>query len=374
MTDVFHQEANAPIEMALPDVALPKPVKSDWSPQDPAAQARTQQGKERQERRGAIEAARAKVESGWTRPGHQTKSERLAAAASKGDRDTGSPKERASTRSSIQRAMAKVNEQPSPEELNRPETRKDREAFKARYPGVKASELFARSEQWEKDFRADPVATRERIFQTYAEVSPQNFKETVETEKEHGVRGSVRQAQADQADLADLKPYMDKYGKNFPHILSQLQKFDADMIADPAGVSARLAANYGAPVTESQIDAYQQKRGAEQHRAQDSANVDKAIGLIIEHKVLEGMESAAMQNAIADVLLSKDFQRTGDRFGDLKRAHAHVMAGRTAAKQDDRGNRSISGAPSTSNGAGRDQTRRNQTAVGSAVSRAMSKG
>lgn len=368
--DIFHQEANAPIEMALPDVAPPKPVTSDWSAKTPW-EGSDGEAKARHDRRGSIAAARAKVEAGWTRPGHLTKAERLAQAETKGDRHTGSLNERNSTRSSVQRAMEKVSSVPSDKELNQPDSRRDREAFKARYPGVKASELFARSEKWEADFKKDPVGTRERILETYSGVSPQNFKDAVEPEKGHGVRGSVRQAQADQADLADLKPYMDKYGKNFPHILAQLQKFDADMIADPVGVSARLAANYGAPVTAAQQKVYEANRAAEQHRAQDSANVHKALDLIVQHNVLPGFEDEATLSAVADVLESKTFQRTGNRLEDLKRAHAHVMQGRAAAKQNDRGSKSISGAPSTSNGTGRDQSgRRNQTAIGAAVSRA----
>src|SRR5258708_11193404 len=142
MTNIFHQEANAPVEMALPDVALPSPVKSDWSPTDPAAAKRDGEARTRQERRGAIEAARAKVESDWKRPGHQTKQQRLAQAASKGDRDTGSPKERESTPSSVHRAMEKVSGVPSDKELNHPYTRKDPEPSNPPNPAVKPLELF----------------------------------------------------------------------------------------------------------------------------------------------------------------------------------------------------------------------------------------
>lgn len=370
--DIFHQEANAPIEQAPLDVAPPSPVKSDWSAMNPGV---AQDAKLRQDRRSSIAAAVSKVESGWKRPQHQTKAERLSQPASKGDRDTdtGGLKARRAVTSAVQRAIEKVAGIASDKELNQPETRKDREAFKTRYPNAKLSELFERSEKWDADFKKDPVGTRERILQTYAGVSPQNFKEVVEHEKAPGVRGSIQQAQRDQADLENLKPHMAKWGKNFPHILSQLQKFDADMIADPAGTSARLAAGYGAPVTESQIESYKQKRAAEEHRAQDSANVHKALEFAIQRNVLPGMENEAVQNAIADVLESKSFARTGNRLEDLQRAHAQVMQRRAAPAQNDRGSRSISGGSPT---ASHDSTRssvRPASGARAAVQRAFGK-
>jgi hypothetical protein len=178
-----------------------------------------------------------------------------------------------------------------------------------------------------------------------------------------------------RADLAALKQYEDKYGKAFPHIVAQLNAFDKDLIADPVGVSARLAANYGAPVTATQQRVYEAKQAAEQARQQDAAKLHREIESIVNQ--VPEMGDEATLNAIADILENKNFQRTGDRMADLGRAHGIVLARRAnSAKHNVRGaagSKSIGGAPSTSGGAGRDQTRRNQTAVGAAVSRAFSK-
>lgn len=369
MTDVFHQEANVPIEQAPLDVAPPAAVKSDWSATDPAATKRDLAGKERETRRSSIAAARAKVESGWKRPQHETKAERLARPDSDGRRQTGGLEERRSTLSSVQKAIRALEDVPSDKDFAL--SRKDRDAIRARHGDV--GKFVQNAESWDKEFKKDPVATRERLLEIYTKVSPANFAEHQEVEKGHGVRGSIQQAQRDAADQRSLAAAEAKYGKNFPAILAQLQRFDADLIADPVGGSARLAANMGAPVTAAQEQQYTQKRAAEQHRAQDSANVSKALDMVVQHGVLPGFEDERVQHAIADVLESKSFQRTGNRLEDLKRAHAQVMQGRTAAKQDDRGSKSISGAPSTSSGNGRDQTGRNQTPVGSAVSRAFGK-
>jgi hypothetical protein len=230
-----------------------------------------------------------------------------------------------------------------------------------------------RSEQWQKEFESDPVATREKIMTAYLAVSPQNFAETHPPEKAETARESIRQAQRERDELAALAPYVERYGKNFPHILAQLQKFDRDLIADPVGVSARLAANAGAPVTETQQRAYEAKLQAQAHQAKDSANVHRAIEMIIEHNVLPDMGNDATLHAIADVLSDKNFKRTGDRLQDLRNAHANVMARKANSEGNryDPGSRSIGGAPSTSGDDGRDG--RSRTAVGAAVSRAFSK-
>ena len=74
MTDIFHQEANAPIEQAPLDVAPPPPVKSDWSATDPAATARDVAGKNRQgpARRDRCRTGQGRVEMGTPRPPNQS--------------------------------------------------------------------------------------------------------------------------------------------------------------------------------------------------------------------------------------------------------------------------------------------------------------
>lgn len=371
MTDIFHAEANAPIEIAPLDVAPPAPVKSDWSAMNPGV---AQDAKMRGERRGAIEAARAKVEGGWTRPGQLTKAERLAQANSKGDRETSSSKERHAIRGSVQRAMEKVSPGVDRDEARaaRSEMRTAVETLRQRYPGRSASDFVKIAKDWDASYKADPVGTREKILEQYASVSPENFRDFKAPEKASGARGSVRQAIQDQKDATDLAPFEKEFGHKLPAVLAELVRHDTALVNDPVGTSARLAANYGSPVTAAQEQAYVQKRAAEQHRTQELATVDSGLRTIIERKLLPGLDDEATLHAIAAALeeMNKKSERTGDRGKDFQRAHAHVMAARTAAKQDDRGSKSISGGPSTSGGPGRDQSGRNRTAVGAAVSRA----
>ncbi len=346
MTDIFQVEANAAAaaEPEASPAALPKPVKSDW-----LDASRDMQSKVKAERRGVIEAARDKIEAKYT-----TKAERLSKASE--DRDVASPKERAATLGLVRKAMEKVGYQPQGEKVSdrdasnagRSEMREAVKALQARYPGKKASEFVKIAKDWEAGFREDPVSMREKLLETYARVSPENFRdEKKEEAKQHGPskpRDSVRRAMADFANSSDLAEFEKEFQGKLPGVLAELVKHDAALVNDPVGASARLAAAYGAPVTERQQVAFEQKRQAEQHRAQDTQNVSRALDMIVQHNVLPGMDDDATLNAIADEL--GKMPRTGDRLADLKAAHAAVMAGRSSAKHSAAASKSIKGAPS----------------------------
>jgi hypothetical protein len=372
MVDVFHQEKHAPIEIAqVPDA--PKPVSSDWSPTDPAGTARTLAGKVREERRASIErAVRGETRERSPSGQFQTKQERY-------DRQVGSEREKASTRGSVRAAAEKVGHVPTRDEnvSSRAELRKAVQTLEQRYPGRRASDFIKTAKEWEAAYKVDPVGTREKILEQYAKVSPENFRDVKEPEKARGARGSVRQAMRDHEIMADLAAFEKEFGSKLPGVLSELVRHDAALVNDPVGTSARLAASYGAPTTPAQQAQYEQRQHQERARAQDSANMNRAFDIIIQHKVLPGFETEAMQHAIADVLTSKGFQRTGDRLEDLKRAHAQVMASKTVAdRAAGRGNRhfaagqkSIHGAPS----AAQDSTRssiRPAAGVRAAINRA----
>lgn len=365
MTDIFHAEANAPVEMAIAPEA-PRPVSVDW-----AMPAVAEDGKrDRADRRAAISkavAARRGEDAPPERKG--AISDRRAAihraaekVAARGDaplrrgdgqftktmRDTGSESERASTRGSVAKAMEKVGQVASREETlsGRDEMRKAVETLRQRYPLSKPSAFVRIAKEWDADFKKDPVGTRDKMLELYAKASPDNFRPFEEPEKERGARGSVRQAMRDHADMSDLAEFEKEFGGRLPAVLSELVRHDTAMVNDPAGTSARLAANYGAPVTERQAVAYEQRQHQERARQQDAANVHRALDLIVQHKVLPHMDDEATLNAIATKLAEKTFKRTGDRLADLKAAHAAVMADRANATSADKGSRSITGGPS----------------------------
>lgn len=369
MTDTFAEPftvaplAPAPLE-SLPEASIPgSPVKSDWS-----GTRRDLEAKVKTERRSAIDRARWSAEAGWSRPGHMSKAERLAQPVSDGTRDTGSGKERVKVLDTVRRAMAKVEGAVSEKDFAL--SRKDRDDIRQRWGDV--GEFVKRSEQWEKEFKADPVATREKILAAYAGVNPRNFQDSAEPEKAHGVRGSIRQAQREHADLAALSKYEAKYGKAFPQIVAQLNQFDKDLANDPVGVSARLAANAGAPVTEAQQRVYEAKQAADQAHRQETEKLHQNLEYVAKN--VPGLADEPTWNAIADILESKDFKRSNDPMADLGRAHGMVLSRRANSTKHavaaNAGSKSISGAPSTSGDAGRGQSR-SQTAVGAAVSRAF---
>ena len=152
-----------------------------------------------------------------------------------------------------------------------------------------------------------------RFSEQYASVSPENFRDFKETEKLPG--GADRSGRRFRTRRTRQTLLRSRRNSDTNCRLSLPNWFATilPLVSDPVGASARLAANYGSPVTEAQQRTYQQKQAAEQHRVQDSANVHKALDLIVQHNVLPGFEDEAVANAVADVLENKAFQRTGNR-------------------------------------------------------------
>ncbi|SIO53822.1 hypothetical protein SAMN05443247_07621 [Bradyrhizobium erythrophlei] len=353
-------------------------ISNDWS-----AVRRAGEAKVRQERRSAVERARHSVEAGWSRPGQLTKQERLAAAASKGTRDTGSPKERNAVKSAVQRAMEKVSGIPSDAEISESDARAVREVLRQRYPGRKLSAMIATAEETEKSFLDDPVAARSAIMASYLKMPFENLPTFKAPKYADGSRGSIQRAQQDQADAEDLAAASAKYGAGLNQILKQIEAFDRGMITDAAHTSARLSAAYGAPSVEAEIAPYQQaqaqKQAAKAHQ-QAFHNRCKGIQMAIQHGLIPGDEETLHE--IAEVLLNPQFQRhPTDVLDSLRRAaaiathpgHVWTTGKKSRRANSDAGSKSISGAPS---GGMRESapsaTRpRPRTAVGAAVSRAM---
>jgi hypothetical protein len=250
----------------------------------------------------------------------------------------------------ISRAVEKHNEtrRATSREMNDEEVRTARRELRDRFPGHSLASRLESFEKWEAAFKRDPVGTREAIMAEYLKMAPQNFSKSKERKYSQGIRGALEKGEENARDLADLKPYMDKYGKHFPHLLKQLNSIEADLVSDPVGTSARLAATYGAPATEAQQQQHEQQQAQQQYRERRVADMHKAFDLIVQHKIMPGIENAELQDKIADVLESKDFIRTGDPFQDLRTAYAVARMDAQIAEQGKdkpKPSKSISGPP-----------------------------
>jgi hypothetical protein len=345
------------------------PVGSDWS-----AKRRDGEAKVRQERRSAIERARHSAEAGWSRPGQLTKAERLAAAKSKGTRDTGSEEERRAARGSVQRAMQKVlgvsSEQmpesgiSSDKELADPDTQLAIEKLRHNYPGKSLTEIIAQAEHFDAAMRDDPVTGRQTLLEHYAAQAPGNFAEFKPAERVEGTRGSLQRARQAQIDADELRAAKAKYGVNLPKILQQLERFDKDLRENPGLVSARIATSQGAPATERQIEPYKAARAqidaAKAHQARHDA-IQRGVNEAIKTGHIPGDEAHLTE--IAAVLQHPKFQHSPNGLDTLKRA-AQIVAhpdhqwttGKRAKRSggSDAGSKSISGsAPSNGHDAPR---------------------
>lgn len=311
-----------------------------------------------------------------------TKQERLAAAASKGDRTTGGLAERRELRGAISRAMEKVSGIPSDTEMSTEDARAVRELLRQRYPGRKLSDLIARGEQIEQDFLRDPVQARDALIAGYALMPAENLPTYKAPKQADGLRGSIQRAQQDQADAEDLAAASGKYGKGLNQILAQLEAFDRGMIENPGYMSARLATAYGAPATEGQIPAYQTAQAQKQAQAaheQRWNQIHEGVCAAIQHGHIPS--DPATLNEMAAIMALPQFQHDQNGLNTLKRAAAIALhpehkriTGKTGKSgATPRGSRSISGG---SPNASHDSTRssiRPASGVRASIERAMAR-
>jgi hypothetical protein len=253
-------------------------------------------------------------------------------------------------------AMAK-GDKPRPlnvRSFNTKDVISSRRELRERFPNVKLSARMAEFEKWEESFRRDPAGTREAIMQAYLKVSPQNFSKSKGDDEKGKAKhqllslsDNLDSAFKGSDDLEDLKDYADKYGERLPHLLRQLNDIERDLIEDPVGTSARLAANYGAldaPKAPEQKPAAPQ--GPPKTPQEYHSRVSQGIQNYIEKGIMPALASEEVQEQVAFVL--ERMQRTGDHDADLKRAYDLVVpdAPRAAEPASTAGRKSISGAPS----------------------------
>lgn len=240
---------------------------------------------------------------------------------------------------------------------------KARKELAGRATGMKLSERLSMFEKWGDALAKDPVGASEAIRDMYLKQSPSLGKQRAETNANKHLGDALDKAFDHGKDLEDIKDFAERYGDQLPRLLVEINDLERDLIADPVGAAARLAAKYGA------LDA---KAPAQQHAQQQSQQPVQqmpppatpqedeqrvALGLhkAIEHNILPGLKNDDIAFAVADVL--RRMPRTADRFADLRTAYAIVVQGTGAAPatpaKDTKGSKSIHGSPSTSTGRGR---------------------
>jgi hypothetical protein len=232
------------------------------------------------------------------------------------------------------------------------DTRELRQTLRHRYPGANLGELFQTFEQYGELLKSSPLEAAEQLRRHYL-MNPRHGWDGAFKSKEYGdgARGSIDRGFDEAADLNELQPYLEKHGTQFKRLMERIVELDGAMNEDPEGTIARLAAMNGMPITDQQVA--EQAQAFEQQ--QEYQRVATGLSTIIEHGMLPGLEDEGIQNAVADILESKDFERTGNGPLDLKRALetakdklAREKIAERAAELKAKAGKALTGAPSTS--------------------------
>lgn len=239
-------------------------------------------------------------------------------------------------------------------------TREHRRSIKALFPGEKLSQVLTIAEKWDGLLRENP--TMETVEKLAAEILklPRTAKGKEAKEATEGRSKALDRGAEDAADHQDLAEFVEKYGENLPKVLERLSIWLPEFRQDPYGAGAHALAHMGA------LDAPQ----ATEHKPAASApqalpngfvpgsrppeNPDEYLACVEEgigrhaKASMPGLQNEAICDAIVDVL--KVMQRTGDHDADLQKAYAIVVQAAPAAAKDDKGGKSIKGAPGAPSG------------------------
>ncbi|MDF0495377.1 hypothetical protein [Bradyrhizobium yuanmingense] len=239
------------------------------------------------------------------------------------------------------------------------DTREHRRSIKALFPGEKLSQVLTIAEKWDGLLREKP--TMETVEKLAAEILklPRTAKGKEQAEATEGRTKALDRATEDAADHEDITAFVEKYGDRLPSILERLSVWLPEIKEDPYGAGARLLASMGAIDPPQAPTLQPQQQPAQQlpppaTPQEDYERVSLGVQKAIEHNVLPGLANDAIAEAVAEVLTR--MPRTNDRFADLQKAYAIVVqaaapaAATPAAPKDDKGSKSISGAPSPASG------------------------
>lgn len=255
-------------------------------------------------------------------------------------------------------------------------TREHRRSIKALFPGENLSQVLTLAEKWDGELRKAP--TMETVEKLAAEILklPRTAKGKEKAEAGDGRTKALDRGAEDAGDHEDLSAFVAKYGERLPGILERLSIWLPELKEDPQGAGARLIASMGgldaqkAPAQQSQqMPPEVSARMAEYDRLaragqiappatpeEDRERVSLGLQKAIEHNVLPGLKNDAIAYAVAEVLTR--MPRSNDRFADLQKAYSLVVQGTAApaaakSAKDEKGSKSISGAPSSTSGRAR---------------------
>jgi hypothetical protein len=249
----------------------------------------------------------------------QKEIETLTAKAADDPRSFSTALESAKRRDAIQRAFEPLER----EEAGERAFRDSYEAvadIRALFPGMSMKDIFRFSVQVHEHASRDPTGTGEKLLRYILSIAPQ-YREQKQDAKPSAE--GIDWATLDQriSDREEMAAEIKEHGPHIAYVLRQMAGFWKDAFSDPYGAIARMLPVYGVAATEGH-----QTEIAQQHQANEAvANTMAGIDRVIAANKLPGLELDSVQNAIADVLESKEFRRTGDPGIDLTNAHAQAL-------------------------------------------------
>ena len=260
----------------------------------------------------------------------------IAAAHKMGERAAYVPTD--DTDDDVRSAIAEVGDTRSDREAF-DRSRENREELAWRYPDTKVGDLIKRFSGLHDDFKRDPMQAADHLARHYlaqparfskpkareAEQPPAYLDEYGRQEwlRDQDAREAFRNAGHDRAENDAFKATAEDRAflkKAFPQLtfdqaIERITSLDADLTADPLGASAKLAATFGAPITQMHHDEIRHVGEAQQSVLRMQEGLDR----VVSSGKLPGIEN--MMDAVADVLEGPSFQRSGDAGVDLEAAY-----------------------------------------------------
>jgi hypothetical protein len=221
-------------------------------------------------------------------------------------------------------------------------SREHRDELRSRYgKSVSLGEVLKSFAALDEGFQKDPVGTADRLTsfyltRPYGEIdrNVQKNGSRVETKDQHPWRrmdaiiSDAQTTSADATDDDDLEATAEvrallkkKYPElSFDQLVERVAQVDRDLHRDPVGAAARLAASYGAVVTETQHAAVQHAALAQQQERAIAADVVR----LAQSGKFPHLDKLA--DDVVAVLQHQDFVRTPNLHENLHRAYYVALA------------------------------------------------